>query len=79
MCRVTQDQHKILCHHKLRCKTVMHDSQKDKEIRSNPCSYLWNQHATNQKIGDNMQKIGENKGFEREIYDCECITNPKYL
>ena len=26
-----------------------------------------------------MQPIGENKGFERELYDHECITNPKSL
>ena len=57
----------------------MHDSQKDKEIRLNPWIYLWNQHTTNQKIGDNMQPIGENKGFEQELYDHECITNSKSL
>ena len=57
----------------------MHDSWKDKKIRLNPFIHLWNQHAANQKIGDSTQPIGENKGFEREIYDCECITNPKYL
>ena len=79
MCRVTQDQHKSLCHQKLRCKTVMYDSRKDKEIRSNPCIYLWNQHATNQKIGDNMQPIGENKGFEWKLCNHECITNHKSL
>ena len=76
---VSQDQHKSLCHHKLRCKIVMHDSWKDKEIRSNTFIYLWNQHATNHKIGDNMQPIGENKGFERELYDCDCIAKPKSL
>ena len=79
MCWATQDQHKSLCHHKLRCKMVMHDSQKDDKVRSNPFIYLWNQHAANQKIGDSMQPIGEIKGFERELYDHECITNPKSL
>ena len=79
MCRATQDQHKSLCHHKLRCKTVMHDSRKDKDIRSNPFNCLWNHHAANQKIGDSMQPIGENKGFEWELYDHECITNSKSL
>ena len=58
---------------------VMHESRKDKEIRSNPCNFLWNQHATNHKIGDSMQPIGENKGFERELYDHECIKNSKSL
>ena len=57
----------------------MHDSQKDEEIRSNPCNYLWNQHAANQKIGDNIQPIGENKGFEWELYDRDYIANPKSL
>ena len=57
----------------------MHDSWKDKKIRLNPCNYLWNQHVANQKIGDSMQPIGENKGFEQELYDNECITNPKSL
>ena len=31
------------------------------------------------KIGNKMQPIGENKGFEQELYDYECIKNPKYL
>ena len=79
MCQVTQDQHKSLCHHKPRCKMVMHDSQKDKRIRSNPFICLWDQHVANQKIGDNIQTIGENKGFEWEHSNCECITNHKYL
>ena len=79
MCRVTQDQHKSLCHHKQRCKKIMHDSWKDKEIRSNPCYYLWSQHVSNQKIGDNIQPIGENKGFEQEHFDHECIMNHKSL
>ena len=57
----------------------MHESKKDKKIRSNPFIYLWNQHVANQKIGDNMQLIGENKGYEWELYDCECVTNPKSL
>ena len=42
----------------------MYDSRKNKEIRLNPFIYQWNKHAVNQKIGDNMQPIGENKGFE---------------
>ena len=79
MFQVTQDQHKSLFHHKLRYKMVMHDSRKDREIRLNPCNYLWNQHASNQKIGDSMQPIGGNKGFEWELYDHECITNSKSL
>ena len=58
---------------------VMHDSRKDKEIRLNPFIYLWNQHAANQKIWDNMQPIGENKGFERELYDRDYIAKPKSL
>ena len=58
---------------------VMHDSRKDKEIISNPCNYLWNKHAANQKIGDNMQPIGENKGFEQEPFNWECITNQKSI
>ena len=57
----------------------MHDPRKDKKIRSNPCKYLWNQHVANQKIGDNMQPIGENKGFERELYDHDYIANLKSL
>ena len=58
---------------------VMHDSWEHKEIRSNPSIHLWIQHATNQKIGDNMQPIGENKGFEWELYDRDYIANPKSL
>ena len=57
----------------------MHDSQKYKEIRLNPFNYLWNQHAANQKIGENMQPIGEEKGFEQELYDHDYIANPKSL
>ena len=79
MCRVTQNQHKSLCHHKPRCKMVMHDSRKDKEIRLNPFIYLWNQHVANQKIGDNMQPIGKNKGFEWENSNRGCITNHRSL
>ena len=79
MWQVTQDHHKSLCHQKLRCEIVMHDSQKDKKIRSNPFISLWNQHVANQKIGDSMQPIGEKKGFEQELYDHECIKNPKSL
>ena len=57
----------------------MHDSWKGTKIRSNSCNYLWNQHVANHKIGDNMQPIGENKGFEPKIYDHDYIENPKSL
>ena len=79
MCWATQDQHKSLCHQKPRCKRIMHDSQKNKEIRSNPYNYIWNQYVANQKIRDNMQPIGGKKGFEWELYDCERIKDSKSL
>ena len=68
-----------MCHQKPRCKMVVHDSRKDKEIRLNSFIYLWNQHVANQKIGDIMQPISENKGFEWEHSNHEWITNYKSL
>ena len=75
MCRATQDQHKSLCQHKPWCEMVMHDSWWDKKIRSNPHNHLCNPHATNQIIGDSMQPVGDNQGFELEHFVVDCMTN----
>ena len=70
MCQATQDQHKSLCHHKPRCKMIMHELYEDKEIRLNPSIHLWIQHVSNQKIEVSMQLIGEFKGFEQNLFNC---------